>query len=170
MKNVISAVCVSCGAEHEALPGITTCRKCGGILDIKYDYTYIRSQLTRKQLEERRENSMWRYREFLPVEGTGSRPKLRVGWSPFYEAKALAERLGVSNKTLSKWETSKCMPDYGVVERLCDELGVTIGELLDGWESEAAAPVVRRRRVRGRSPAPHPRAGTAKVAAGGGCC
>lgn len=52
----------------------------------------------------------------------------------------LAERLGVSNKTLSKWETGKCMPDYGVVERLCDELGVTIGELLDGWESEAAAP------------------------------
>lgn len=96
MKNVISAVCVSCGAEHEALPGVTTCRKCGGILDIKYDYTYIRSQLTRKQLEERRENSMWRYREFLPVEGTGSRPKLRVGWSPFYEAKALAERLGVA--------------------------------------------------------------------------
>ena len=30
----------------------------------------------------------------------------------------LAERLGVSNKTLSKWETGKCMPDYGVVDLL----------------------------------------------------
>ena len=24
----------------------------------------------------------------------------------------LAERLGISNKTISKWETGKCMPDY----------------------------------------------------------
>ena len=24
---------------------------------------------------------------------------------------ALAERLGVTNKTISKWETGKCMPD-----------------------------------------------------------
>ena len=52
----------------------------------------------------------------------------------------LAERLGVSNKTLSKWETGKCMPDYGVVERLCGELGITAGELLDGREAESVAP------------------------------
>ena len=32
---------------------------------------------------------MWRYREFLPVEGTSRVPKLRVGWSPFYKATAL---------------------------------------------------------------------------------
>lgn len=44
----------------------------------------------------------------------------------------LAERLGVSNKTVSKWENGKCMPDYGIVEDLCDELGVTIAELIDG--------------------------------------
>lgn len=27
----------------------------------------------------------------------------------------LANRLGVSNKTVSKWETGKCMPDYSVI-------------------------------------------------------
>ena len=30
----------------------------------------------------------------------------------------LAERLGVSNKTISKWETGKSMPDYSLVEAL----------------------------------------------------
>lgn len=30
----------------------------------------------------------------------------------------LAERLGVSNKTISKWETGKCMPDYAIVKSL----------------------------------------------------
>lgn len=34
----------------------------------------------------------------------------------------LAEKLNVSNKTISKWETGKCMPDYGVIEALCKEL------------------------------------------------
>lgn len=48
----------------------------------------------------------------------------------------LAERLGVSNKTVSKWETGKCMPDYSVVKSLCEELGVTIAELMDGESSE----------------------------------
>ncbi|MCC8029229.1 MAG: helix-turn-helix domain-containing protein [Lachnospiraceae bacterium] len=44
----------------------------------------------------------------------------------------LAERLGVSNKTVSKWETGKCMPDYSVIEPLCSELGITVAELMDG--------------------------------------
>ena len=48
----------------------------------------------------------------------------------------LAEKLGVSNKTISKWETGKCMPDYGIVKELCEELGITIAELMDGEESE----------------------------------
>ena len=48
----------------------------------------------------------------------------------------LAERLGVSNKTISKWETGKCMPDYAIVESLCAELEITIAELMDGEEAE----------------------------------
>jgi len=47
---------------------------------------------------------------------------------------ALAERLGGSNKTVSKWETGKCMPDYSVIGLLCKELEITVAELLDGDE------------------------------------
>ena len=47
----------------------------------------------------------------------------------------LAERLGVSNKTISKWETGKCMPDYAVVKSLCEELKVSVSELMDGTVS-----------------------------------
>ena len=48
----------------------------------------------------------------------------------------LAEKLGISNKTISKWETGKCMPDYGIVKELCEELEITIAELMDGEASE----------------------------------
>ena len=48
----------------------------------------------------------------------------------------LAEKLGVTNKTISKWENGKCMPDYNVVQSLCDELGITSAELMDAEENE----------------------------------
>ena len=38
----------------------------------------------------------------------------------------LAEKLGVSNKAISKWETGKCMPDYSIIKSLCEELEVTV--------------------------------------------
>lgn len=48
----------------------------------------------------------------------------------------LAQRLGISNKTVSKWETGKCMPDYGIVKVLCRELELTVAELMEGKERE----------------------------------
>lgn len=48
----------------------------------------------------------------------------------------LAEKLGVSNKTISKWETGKCMPDYSVIEPLCAALDISVSELMDGEDAE----------------------------------
>ena len=45
---------------------------------------------------------------------------------------ALAEWLGVSNKTVSKWETGRGMPDSSIMLELCNELGITVNELLCG--------------------------------------
>lgn len=95
MNNVISAVCIKCGAEYEAHPNLTTCKACGGILDIKYDYAHIKASVSPDEMKDRRDYSMWRYREFLPIEGNSKVPKLRVGWSPFYKTDRLAETLGI---------------------------------------------------------------------------
>ena len=94
MKNVKYAQCVKCGKIYEATPNLTNCQ-CGGILDIIYDYDYIKTVLTKEKLAARRDNSMWRYRELLPVEEDTPNTPLRVGWSPLYEADALAGQLGI---------------------------------------------------------------------------
>ena len=94
MKNVRCARCTRCGREYEALPGITTC-DCGGILDIQYNYAYIRSVFSRESLADCTDWSMWRYRPFLPVEPDSPAPPLRVGWSPLYRADRLAKALGL---------------------------------------------------------------------------
>ena len=49
---------------------------------------------------------------------------------------ALAERLGVSGRTVSRWETGRNMPDYSVLKELCDALGVSVNELLEGERIE----------------------------------
>ena len=84
MKNVKYGKCVRCGRTYEAKPDLTNC-ECGGILDIVYDYDYIKTVLTKEKLARRENRSMWRYRELLPVEETTPDTPLRVGWSPLYE-------------------------------------------------------------------------------------
>ena len=94
MRNVKYGKCVRCGRTYEATPDLTVC-ECGGILDITYDYEYIKSRLTRETLANRAERSMWRYRELLPIEEDTAPTPLRVGWSPLYEEPRLAEQLGL---------------------------------------------------------------------------
>ena len=67
MRNVICGRCVKCGKEYEAVPNLTNC-ECGGILDIIYDYDYIKSHFNKETLANRKNPTMWRYRELLPVE------------------------------------------------------------------------------------------------------
>ncbi len=96
MKNVICAKCVKCGMEYEAVPSLTTCA-CGGMLDVVYDYDYIRSVFSRESLAACGDYSMWRYRALLPVASDSPPTPLRVGWSPLYRADNLAKILGLRN-------------------------------------------------------------------------
>ena len=47
MKHVLYGKCVKCGKTYDAVPDLTNC-ECGGILDIVYDYDYIRTRLTKE--------------------------------------------------------------------------------------------------------------------------
>lgn len=46
--------------------------------------------------------------------------------------KELAEIVGISDKTISKWECGNSMPDISYLEALCNSLGITVNELLSG--------------------------------------
>ena len=44
----------------------------------------------------------------------------------------LAEKLGVSSKTISKWETGKGLPDISLLQPLSQSLGISVIELMNG--------------------------------------
>lgn len=46
--------------------------------------------------------------------------------------KELAEKIGVSDKTISKWECGKSIPDIFYLDALCSSLNISVNELISG--------------------------------------
>ena len=44
----------------------------------------------------------------------------------------LAERLGITDRAVSKWENGRSMPDSSIMLELCTELNITVNDLLSG--------------------------------------
>ena len=51
--------------------------------------------------------------------------------------KELAEKLGVTDRAISKWENGRGMPELSLMKTLCDELGISVNELLSGEKIES---------------------------------
>ena len=49
-----------------------------------------------------------------------------------YTQKQLSEKIGISDKTISKWERGNGFPEVSLLLPLCDELEITVNELLSG--------------------------------------
>ncbi len=100
MKNVLGLRCIDCGKEVPAEAGTYTCPTCGkdgGIMDVIYDYKEINRLTSCEQLTQSKDNSIFRYLPFLPIQEDSARPHLRVGWSPLYKPQGLGKSLGMSN-------------------------------------------------------------------------
>ena len=65
---------------------------CFGPLEVVYDYDAIRSRVSRASIEAG-PASIWRYREFLPIEGDPI--DVGTGFTPLLRANRLARRLGL---------------------------------------------------------------------------
>ena len=47
-----------------------------------------------------------------------------------------AEKLGVSNRSVSRWENGKTLPDFSLMQSICEVTGVTLPELLNGTRQD----------------------------------
>ena len=72
----------------------------------------------------------------------------------------VADALGVSNKTVSSWETGASCPDIGMLHAIAELFGVTCDELLRGAQPYAATTRVNKRY--------HSRSGIVRAAGNGG--
>ena len=84
--------CRECGREYP-LAATHVCEFDFGPLEVVYDYDRIRLSLNHSGIQSRPQ-TMWRYRELLPVAGDPT-VGFEVGFTPLIKADQLARRLGV---------------------------------------------------------------------------
>src|SRR5579862_4338127 len=84
--------CRECGREYP-LAATHVCEFDFGPLEVVYDYDRVRLSMSKESIL-RRPQSMWRYRELLPImrEPTVG---FQVGYTPLIKADRLARRLGI---------------------------------------------------------------------------
>jgi threonine synthase len=96
--------CLACAARYPMNPRAYVCGKCGGILDVQYDYGSARAQTFRLR-------GVFRYLPLLPVRE--AREILPAGTTPVVSAPRIAARLGLA-RVLIKDETrnpTRCLKD-----------------------------------------------------------
>ncbi len=84
--------CRECGREYP-LAATHVCEFDFGPLEVAYDYERIQTALTRETIGTRPQ-TMWRYRELLPVAGEPTVGR-QVGFTPLVKADRLARELGI---------------------------------------------------------------------------
>lgn len=91
MNFVAGLTCHLCGKAYPP-EALWVCSECLGPLEVSYDYEAIRRVITRELIASR-PNSLWRYRELLPV--IEPQTGFDSGFTPLVRATRLAKALGV---------------------------------------------------------------------------
>ena len=86
--------CRECGKLYEK-KAIHVCEFDFGPLEAAYDYDAIKAALSREVIESRPQ-SMWRYRELLPIDGEPTVGR-EVGFTPLVKSNRLAKALGIKS-------------------------------------------------------------------------
>ncbi|MEJ5328028.1 MAG: threonine synthase [Candidatus Bathyarchaeia archaeon] len=87
-------VCINCGSTYDVNEIVYFCRKCGDILEIKYEYKELSKAL--KGSDWRKAPlSVWRYRDFMPISDASKIVSLNEGGTGLHPCLRLAKHLGL---------------------------------------------------------------------------
>lgn len=86
--------CIGCRAHYSSTDAWYTCRSCGDLLEVRYDYDSLRESVD-TSLWQTRPMSVWRYEELLPLGGASVKVSLGEGGTSLHRSIRLAERFGL---------------------------------------------------------------------------
>ena len=94
---LIHLTCTSCGLHHDWKHLQNLCTACQKPLAATYDLEKIRRALTPEHLTSRREKSLWRFREVLPLPPSTEPVSLGEGGTPLLRAGRFGNKRGIEN-------------------------------------------------------------------------
>jgi len=86
--------CINCGSKYAVDEIAYFCKKCGDLLEIKYDYGELARTL-RKSEWKKAPLSVWRYKDFMPINDFSKIVSLNEGGTGLHPCQRLGKQLGV---------------------------------------------------------------------------
>jgi len=86
--------CINCGSEYGIDEIVYFCKKCGDLLEIKYERSELAGALKKSQWRDA-PLSVWRYRDFMPISDPSRIVSLNEGGTGLHLCKRLAKHLGI---------------------------------------------------------------------------
>ena len=86
--------CINCGSKYAVDEIVYFCKKCGDLLEIKYDYDVLTRALEKSEWEKA-PLSVWRYKDFMPINDFSKIVSLNEGGTGLHPCPRLGKQLGV---------------------------------------------------------------------------
>jgi threonine synthase len=93
---MISQICITCKQEYSADEIIYSCKRCGDILEVRYDYDLIKDKLKASNWEKQ-PLSVWRYKDLMPVRDASNIVTLNEGGTGLHLCHRLAKHMGLNH-------------------------------------------------------------------------
>jgi threonine synthase len=86
--------CIGCGKKYDVDEIIYSCKRCGDLLEVKYDYEILKARLEKSDWQ-RLPLAVWRYKDFMPIHDTSKIVSLGEGGTGLHLCKRLGGLLGI---------------------------------------------------------------------------
>ncbi|HEX9245529.1 MAG TPA: threonine synthase [bacterium] len=134
--------CTHCHAQHSPDALHNLCPRCGKVLFPRYDLERVRAEVSRDEFA-RREPTMWRYREVMPINDPANIVTLGEGMTPLLPLKEVGRRLGlrrvhVKEEGLNPTGSFKARGLSAAVSK-AKELGVRVASMPSAGNAGSAA-------------------------------
>ena len=86
--------CINCGTKYNVNEIVYFCKKCGDLLEVKYDFGELSKKLE-KSLWRNVPLSVWRYKDFMPIDDISKIVSLNEGGTGLHSCHKLGKQLGL---------------------------------------------------------------------------
>jgi threonine synthase len=93
---MIYQACITCGEKYGADEIVYSCKRCGDLLEVKYDYDILEAKLKKSNWQSR-PLSVWRYKDFMPIRDPTKIVSLNEGGTGLHSCQRLVNILGVKH-------------------------------------------------------------------------
>lgn len=93
---MIHLQCIACGEKYSIDEILYSCKRCGDLLEVRYDYEALKAKL-KKSDWQRLPLSVWRYKDLMPIQDFSKIISLNEGGTGLHPCKRLGNLLGVKH-------------------------------------------------------------------------